>query len=235
MKMPYDSVKDLPKSVKKLPVSAQKLFVKVFNKTYKNKSEEVAFKIAWSAVKKKFKKKNGSWVAKGEGFTLFTFEMNNNSDVFVKKSDDGEYYLEGVLSDVGVDTQGNRFTEETLKDYAEQINKHGIGGFITHKDWKEFCLNNSHLPEEAFVAKAREERKGIIKTVKAIYDKGKLWIKGLIDKRYLKRIKGFKKMSIEAVVPKRYQKNNNYYGGYVLGFALANDAANPRTNATISG
>ena len=231
--MPYNSIKELPESIKKLPISAQEIFKNVFNKVYKNNGDELSFKIAWAAVKKKFKKVDNKWVAKSNNYTLFKVELENNSELFVNKSDDGEYYLEGVLSDVGLDVHNTRFTEEALKDYAEQINKHGIGGFITHKDWKQFCMNNSHLPEEVFIAKARNERKGILKAIKAVYEKGRLWIKALIDKRYLNRVKKFTKMSIEALVPKRYQQSNTYKGGYVLGFALDDDVANKRTSAKI--
>lgn len=225
--MPYKTNEDLPEEVKKLPYEAQTMFRKAFNRVDAQYNETIAFKTAWEIVKKRFKKVDGGWVAKGMGFTLYSFETENQGNVFVQKGDDGEYFIEAVLSDDMFDNEGNRFTPQTLENYANQINEFGISGFITHKDWKDFCLQYSHLPEDAFVQKARE-RQGILKSVKAIYEKGKLWIKAMADKRYVNRIKEFNKLSIEALVPKRFQKGKEFDGGYVLGFALDNNAINPR-------
>lgn len=74
--MPYKSIKDLPVSIKgHLPEHAQKIFQEAFNhawEQYKSPSkrknnasrEEIAFKVAWTAVKKKYHKdeKSNSWV-----------------------------------------------------------------------------------------------------------------------------------------------------------------------------
>ena len=74
--MPYKSKKDLPKRVKdNLPKGAQTIFKEAFNQAYKNykkKSkrqglatrEETASRVAWSAVKKKYRKKGDKWVKK---------------------------------------------------------------------------------------------------------------------------------------------------------------------------
>jgi cation transport regulator len=64
--MPYNSPNDLPDSVKdNLPHHAQEIFVEAFNSANENyKKEETAFKVAWSAVKKKYKKHNDKWVEK---------------------------------------------------------------------------------------------------------------------------------------------------------------------------
>ena len=72
--MPYDSNKDLPESVKNhLPEHAQDIYLEAYNnawKQYKNpekrrgeeSQEEVAHKVAWSAVKEKYTKKGDKWV-----------------------------------------------------------------------------------------------------------------------------------------------------------------------------
>ncbi|UZJ77328.1 ChaB family protein [Fictibacillus sp. KU28468] len=65
--MPYDSIKELPDQVKdNLPHHAQKIFKEAFNSASDEyKEEETAFKVAWSAVKKKYKKNdNDEWVKK---------------------------------------------------------------------------------------------------------------------------------------------------------------------------
>ncbi|MBU1111779.1 MAG: ChaB family protein [archaeon] len=63
--MPYKTVTDLPDSVKdNLPKHAQKIFLEAFNHAYEQyKGDEIiAFKVAWSAVKKKYVKKDDKWV-----------------------------------------------------------------------------------------------------------------------------------------------------------------------------
>lgn len=64
--MPYRSIKTLPKSVRdNLPKKAQEIYMKVFNNAdEKYKDEVIAHKVAWSAVKKEYKKKEGKWVKK---------------------------------------------------------------------------------------------------------------------------------------------------------------------------
>ncbi len=74
--MPYDTVDELPKQVRNsLPEKAQKIFKEAFNNAWSQYSdpekrrgdasqEEVANRVAWSAVKKKYEKKNDEWVKK---------------------------------------------------------------------------------------------------------------------------------------------------------------------------
>lgn len=75
--MPYESVDDLPASVRdNLPQHAREVYLAAFNNAweeYKNAEdrkggasrEEVAHKVAWSAVKNKYeKKKDGTWKSK---------------------------------------------------------------------------------------------------------------------------------------------------------------------------
>ena len=64
--MPYNSTSELPDSVKNnLPGDAQKIFKEAFNSADEQyDDEERAFKVAWSAVKKKYEKKGDNWVKK---------------------------------------------------------------------------------------------------------------------------------------------------------------------------
>lgn len=74
--MPYDSLKDLPDSVRdNLPKHAQEIYKSAYNSAWdeykdsserrgKSSREEAAHKVAWSAVKKKYEKNNGRWVKK---------------------------------------------------------------------------------------------------------------------------------------------------------------------------
>lgn len=74
--MPYQHRQDLPQSVQThLPKHAQEIYLAAFNhawQEYQNPEdrqgddtlEEVAHKVAWAAVKKKYKKSGEQWVAK---------------------------------------------------------------------------------------------------------------------------------------------------------------------------
>jgi len=64
--MPYDTIDDLPDSVKALPKEAQELFLNVVNYglIHEGYDEETAFRTAWSVIKKKWKKEGDKWVKK---------------------------------------------------------------------------------------------------------------------------------------------------------------------------
>lgn len=71
--MPYKTNKDLPQSVQhSLPTHAQDIYRSAFNHSWeeykdpaarrtKESREEVAHKVAWAAVKKKYHKVNDTW------------------------------------------------------------------------------------------------------------------------------------------------------------------------------
>ncbi len=78
MPVPYKTISDLPSSIKDhLPHHAQKIYQEAFNHAWKEykepekrkgnaTQEEVAHKVAWSAVKKKYTKDSATkeWVEK---------------------------------------------------------------------------------------------------------------------------------------------------------------------------
>jgi len=231
--MVYSNISELPVSIKKLPAMAQRMYLESYNVSNKVYDDVISTKVAWGVIQKKFVHVDNGWVAKGMGFDLYTFDMKIN-DTLIHKADDGEHYLEGVLSDTMVDSDGKKFTEDALKDFASQINEFGLNGFITHSDWKNFCMENSHLNDDVFISKARSKRNGILKVIKAVYENGKLWIKAIIDKRYVRRAKQFNKMSLEAYVPKANHDGDSYTKGFILGLALDNNAINKRATFVVN-
>lgn len=76
--MPYQTIQDLPFNLREiLPVHAQEIFVKSFNNAWREyqdatnrpediSQEEIAFRTAWNAVKKKYAKNKhtGKWEVK---------------------------------------------------------------------------------------------------------------------------------------------------------------------------
>uniref|UniRef100_A0A832M3J6 Cation transporter n=1 Tax=Oscillatoriales cyanobacterium SpSt-402 TaxID=2282168 RepID=A0A832M3J6_9CYAN len=62
--MPYQHLQDLPESVRDhLPKHAQEIFLAAFNNAEAEyQGEEAAFRVAWSAVKRKYEKgEDGDW------------------------------------------------------------------------------------------------------------------------------------------------------------------------------
>jgi cation transport regulator ChaB len=53
---PYSNISELPKGVKRLPFSAQKIWMAVFNSEYGKNGEVAAIQMAWGAVKKHYHK-----------------------------------------------------------------------------------------------------------------------------------------------------------------------------------
>lgn len=68
--MPYRSNLDLPSSVRAhLPPEAQDIYRSAFNGAWKQyahrepeRLEEIAHRVAWAAVKRRFRKADGDWV-----------------------------------------------------------------------------------------------------------------------------------------------------------------------------
>jgi len=74
--MPYSKTSELPDVVRNsLPEHALEIYMEAFNNAWRQYAdpgdrrgddtrEEVAHKVAWSAVKKKYEKRNNRWVIK---------------------------------------------------------------------------------------------------------------------------------------------------------------------------
>ncbi len=68
--MPYERIDDLPDSVRnRLPAHAQEIYVAAFNNAWYEYAgypdrEGTAHRVAWAAVKKRYRKLGGAWVEK---------------------------------------------------------------------------------------------------------------------------------------------------------------------------
>jgi len=74
--MPYDSIAELPRSVReRLPERAQEIYRRVFNSAWNEYAdperrrggasrEATAHKVAWSVVKESYERRGGRWVEK---------------------------------------------------------------------------------------------------------------------------------------------------------------------------
>lgn len=69
--MPYSTAAELPPTVRRLPPHAREIFLSAFNSAWDSygwrgprEQEETAFRVAWAAVKKRYRKEGGRWVEK---------------------------------------------------------------------------------------------------------------------------------------------------------------------------
>ena len=64
--MPYASIDELPPATRYLPPHAKEIFLAAFNSAWDEYGgdEETAFRVAWAAVKKRYKKCGDAWVPK---------------------------------------------------------------------------------------------------------------------------------------------------------------------------
>ena len=69
--MPYATINELPPAARHLPVHAQEIFRAAFNAAWESYAdrcpigqEETAFRVAWAAVKKRYRKIGDLWLEK---------------------------------------------------------------------------------------------------------------------------------------------------------------------------
>ena len=204
--MPYSNISQLPSSIKKvLPKHGQSMFMKIINQQLKKGSKEsLAFQVAWGVIKKRFKKVKGKWVANDSDFVmpeLYELRLQPNESELIINEVDGELVIDAVLASTYPfkNDKGEKrvWTEEALVEMANQINLEGsTNPIFTHEELgKAFVKHGGNIE---MVANELKKNRGLIKSIKAVVEKGKLWIRAMLDKRYRNHVKQFKGVSIEA-------------------------------------
>lgn len=159
--MPYDLIKDLPSKIKSLPSSAKKIFVSAFNSSFKSVGEEKAFKIAWTAVKSKYKKVGDSWIVKK---AVPIKQIKVKGGLFGTN-----YYLDLPISSTDIDADGEAVDRNLLK-FAHDRNIIDQEGDILHLGSDE----------------ADYRYKGLFKMAKHFYKDGVLVGRVVLDRRHPK-------------------------------------------------
>lgn len=201
--MNITSANDLPDVMTSvLPIEAQQLFIEVFNREKSaGFNDATSFEIAWLVIKSKFKNVEGYWVAMSEDFKmpeLYTFDMSEADTKVIMNSENEELVIEAILADNTLNTEGKFFTEEELVDIAAQINLHGSTlPDVDHEKLKGLIAKYGNNMDA--IKHELKSEKGFFKSIKAVVEKGKLWIQAALDKRYKNHTDKFKKLSIEAV------------------------------------
>jgi len=225
--MPYtiDST-DLPSYIKKLSDDIKAKWIAVFNSVYEKEGEKIAMIAANKWLQRRVKITSVEGKADSALFIeRITLELNDKQ--LIKQTEDGEDYVDFVMTDTGADNEGNKYPEYLIKRWTEKINSgESFIGDIDHKEYDEILANSSTVEEAAELIKST--KKGIAKTVKAYFDKGRMWVRAIIDKRYKKVIERAKGVSLEAIISRNL--NGEITDGDLLGFTFAVDhrPKNPR-------
>jgi len=201
---PNDS--NLPDYVKSRNEHIRSKYVSVTNSSAKKYGSDKAQLMANTWLKSQLK---------GKKFVKRSaIKFNTVNSGFIKRDRNGDEYITFVLSTTQEHYDGAKFTEGMLKDWAKQINADPIVGDVDHKLYDKIL--NSNMSDDT-VRNVLKGKKGIAKTLKAIYEKGKLWVRAIIDKRYSKMIKKSNGVSVEAFCD---WEGSTATSGDVLGFTF---------------
>lgn len=212
-----------------LPSDGKQLFNEIYDlQRQQGSSDSVAVNVAWNIVKSKMQPKGDSLVAMSGSFIppkIHSITMDSPEVTVVMNSETEEIILDAVLADTNKNTDGDFFTEEELKVIETQINT--FGSTLPDVDHEKLnsLVKRYGNNYDAIVAELKKE-KGIFKNIKAVFDKGKLWIQAVLDKRYKNHTEKFKGLSIESLAKRDDSgrlKNPKY-----LGFTFTN---NPKLSA----
>jgi len=208
--MLYKGINDdrLPAYVKSRSEPVKTKWVNLFNESFKKYGSKRAILIANLWLKKQVTSK---------GFlsrSTLKFDVCSENG-FLSRSKDGEEFITLVLNTTDAHRDGIVFTEELLMDMARQINENPIVGDVDHMLYKRIL--QSGMSDEQ-VKRVLKSKPGIAKTVKAIYDKGKLWVRAIIDKRYKRLIQKSKGVSSEIFYSNVSGKTFN--AAEILGFTF---------------
>jgi hypothetical protein len=177
----------LPSYVKNKDKSIQTKWLAVYNTALKKSNKEQALIVANSWLKKQKIVK--------QTFTKVYFEIDKNQ--LIKQDANGDEYISAVLATTQKTKEGRVFTEDLLKRWEEDINNgNTIVGDVDHEFFDKIAMDATNRQ----IKTALKEKPSIAKAVKAVYEKGKLWVKLLIDKRYKNVISKAKGLSIEGLV-----------------------------------
>ena len=212
----------LPDYVKRLPRTMQQKWIMIFNQVQLDEGEDVAWIAAINWLQRELDKEKEFTDPEKEKLikrSRIKFDVDKSSG-FIKRGQDGEEYVTLVLNTTDSHYDGRKFSPEMLQKWADQINASPIVGDVDHTFYDKVL--DSSISAEG-VADLLKNKKGIAKTVKAIYEKGKLWVRAMIDKRYKKVIERSKGVSAEALVT-NWSDDNVGLDGDIFGFTFNVDS-----------
>lgn len=215
----------IPSYVKKLPKDMQSKWVAMFELLASSEGEEMALFVANTWLSKHIKHTEVT-ANTSSAAVIEKVSFDLSGEQLVKLSEAGEEYVDFVLADTGVIKNGDQYPESLLMKWLEQINKGIFVGDIDHEEYDKILSSSVTVEQAAELIK--NTKQGIAKSLKAIFDKGKLWVRAIIDKRYKRFIEQAKGVSLEAIISRDI--NGKVVDGDLLGFTFAvrDDPVNPR-------
>jgi len=211
----------LPDYIIERPPAIRARWVIIFNDVFDREGEEMAFIVANKWLVREVNRKD--FVR--QTFTKLEFEVKQGKQL-IKQTDGGDEYIDFVLVDTLPDSKGISYEPGVLKQWADEINsgKTIVGDFdhLYYDKLMESGLTASEIEEKL------QNKPGIAKSLKAVFEKGKLWVRTIIDKRYKKQIEKAKGVSLEAYCER--DENNKVIEGNLLGFTfgVTDTPVNPR-------
>jgi len=150
----------------------------------------------------------GQNVAKPQG-SLSKASIENKATIIVNafvpdkqivvNSEDGSVNIQAVLATTEPrKSDGSFFPLNELRAMANQINTRGLAmpAVDSHKDFKEAMVQNGFNFKA--VRKSMKKKRGILNSIKAYVEGGKLWVDMVLDEAYSRVKDEFKNLSVEA-------------------------------------
>ena len=215
--MPFRGADDpnLPPHVQARSRPIRLRWVIIFNTMFQSHGEAAAFLAANTWLKNQIEEKRLEARTK-QVREVVRFEIDTSKQL-IKRTEDGDEYISAVLTTTKTHKDGKKgYSPKLLQKWANWINEgNSIVGDVDHAEF-DALLQEGCTDDE--VAQRLKDKPGIAKTVKAVYEKGKLWVRLMIDKRYRSLIKKSKGLSLEALTTS--DDNGNVIDGDLLGFTF---------------
>jgi len=208
--MPYSKTSDLPKQLMTLPLTAKKVFLKAFNTASKKHSEDRAFKIAWSAVKKVYTKKGNKWVRRS---SVKVKSVVSRNGWFGRR-----YYFDTAIAS-NITAEDGLIATDSLLENISKTGKIDFNGDLEHAKLE-----------------GNEAYNGLFKLIKHVYSDGKLFGRFQVDRTHPK-YKWFinkyanKKIGVSAEFYNPTQQGNKIIDCDRLGWTITDDPVDPNTIA----
>lgn len=221
----------LPEYIKKQAPVIRAQWITIFNSVMDTNGEELAFVVANKWLLRQVSSE--TIMARTEGKEEKVSLVINDYTQMISRTEDGNTAISFKLADVFEDKFGVALPEWLLKQWHTKINSGQITGDIDHETYDKVLAENLSAEETKYKL---ENKKGIAKSIKAVYDKGKLWVKAIIDKSYEDVLSKTKGVSYEASIVK--DDNGSIIGGDLYGFTFgvnhnpAIEGTEVHTNAT---
>jgi len=228
--MPFISINDpkLPAYVKRRESSVRKNWIKIFNSVFAKEGEKMAFLVSNKWLKDTLNKssitKRSTHVKKNEKILLAKVSGG------LTKRANGTYTVDFMLTDVLPDSYGLKMSLPLLEKWAKQINS-GLMRFIGDQDHEEFDnVANTGMAANEAIKIIRDRKSGFAKGVKAFIDKGKLWVRAVVNEAARSIVNKATGVSFEADLTVD-EKTNTAIDGTLGGFTFStkSNPINPRS------